>query len=59
MNLREGISSEYREYLLELEPEEEEILVELGRNEIVNDKRECINYAVKHLISQYIGIDED
>jgi hypothetical protein len=44
----------YKEYTLELQEEEEELLLEVARKEIVQDKKELINYAVKRLIREYI-----
>lgn len=44
----------YNEYILKLEPEEENILIEMGQREIVKNKNECINYAVQFLLEQYM-----
>jgi hypothetical protein len=55
MFIKNSIDTQYKEYLVEFTPEEEEILLELGRKSIIEDKHECINYAVKILISRYMN----
>lgn len=43
-----------KEYILKLDPEDNEILLELGRSNIIKDENECINYAVKMLIDKHM-----
>ena len=42
----------YREYRLQLEPEDEALLLEIGRVNIVNDDQKCIDYAIQKIIEQ-------
>ena len=44
----------YTEYTIKLEPEESDLLLEIGRSQIVNDESECINYAIKMLIEKHM-----
>lgn len=48
----------YNEYILKLEPEEENVLIEIGRQEIVKNDSECINYAVQFLLEKYMNYME-
>lgn len=43
-----------KEYIVKLEQEENDLLLEMGRNNIVKDDNECINYAVKMLIEKHM-----
>ena len=43
-----------KEYIVKLEQEESDLLIEMGRKNIVNDDNECINYAVKMLIDKHM-----
>jgi len=49
----------YNEYVLKLEPDEENMLVEIGQKEIIKNKNECINYAVQFLLNQYMNDGRD
>lgn len=44
----------FKGYMIKLEPEEEQILFELGRDKIKKNKTECINYALKYLLTKYL-----
>lgn len=44
----------FNEYILKLEPEEENLLIEIGQREIVKNNNECINYAVQFLLEKYM-----
>lgn len=49
----------YKEYRLQLEPEDEALLLEIGRSNIVNDKEKCLDYAIQKLIEWYIFGDKE
>jgi len=43
-----------KEYIVKLEQEESDLLLELGRTNIVKDDNECINYAITMLIDKHM-----
>lgn len=43
-----------KEYIVKLEQEENDLLLEMGRSNIIKDDNECINYAVKMLIEKHM-----
>ena len=55
MELKNSKKREYKEYVLELSPEEEQLLIEIASKQILDDREECINYAVKCLLSDFMG----
>jgi len=43
-----------KEYIVKLEQEEEQLLLEMGKSNIIKDDNECINYAIKMLIDKHM-----
>lgn len=54
MKLKQIRTLKLKEYIVKLEQEENDLLLELGRTNIVKDDNECINYAIKMLIDKHM-----
>ncbi len=54
MKLKQIRTLKLKEYIVKLEQEENELLLEMGRKGIVEDDNECINYAIKMLIEKHM-----
>lgn len=54
MKLKQIRTLKLKEYIVKLEQEENELLLEMGKKGIVNDDNECINYAIKMLIEKHM-----
>lgn len=57
MNTQNVGEINYNEYVLRLEPAEENMLIEIGKREIIKNKDECISYAIQFLLEQYMEGD--
>jgi len=54
MKLKQIRTLKLKEYIVKLEQEESDLLLELGRTNIVKDDNECINYAITMLIDKHM-----
>ena len=54
MKLKPIRTVKLKEYIVKLEQEEEQLLLEMGKSNIIKDDNECINYAIKMLIDKHM-----
>ena len=60
MKIKSIKNIKYKEYAVKLEPEDEALLLDIGRQNVIKDEQECINYAIQKLLSWYMnGSKED
>ena len=60
MKLKSIKNIKYKEYTVRFEPEDEALLLDIGRQSVIKDEQECINYGIQKLIYWYMnGAKED
>lgn len=58
MEIKSTNDIQFKEYVVQLEPEDEQVLLEIGREHIIKDKQQCISYAVQKLLEWYMVSDK-
>jgi hypothetical protein len=60
MELKRVKGIKYNEYTVKFAPEDEAVLLDIGRQNVLKDNQECITYGIQKLIEWYMnGSKED